>query len=479
VERERPEEIERRITMLKALMLRKKIDSAQKALEALRAKDAEFATREAELEQSIEEAAALEEGEEKAEAQKAVEEEVEKFEAEKKENDAEKEKLENDIAEMEKELEAVEKDQETEPVEKKEERKEMAIQTVRTKFFNMSIQERDAFFANENVKGFLAKVRTAIKEKRGIENAGLLIPIEMLGLLRENIIDYSKLYRRVNVRAVGGTGREIIMGTIPEAIWTECCANLNEVELSFNDVEVLCNKVGAYISVCNATLEDSDIDLAAEILDALGQAIGLALDKAILYGTGVKMPTGIVTRLAQTSEPADYPATARTWEDLHSTHILTIANNVTGANFFKQLLLDAGVTKGNYSRGDKVWCMNETTRTKVIAESLSINAAGAVVAGVNGTMPVIGGDIIVLEFIPDNVIIGGYIDLYLLAERRAIQLNRSEHYRFVQDQTVFKATARYDGLPVIAEAFVAIGIGGTTPSASMSFAPDTANEVSA
>ena len=90
-------------------------------------------------------------------------------------------------------------------------------------------------------------------------------------------------------------------------------------------------------------------------------------------------------------------------------------------------------------------------------------------------MPVVGGVIEVLNFIPDNVIIGGYGDLYLLGERREITLNRSEHARFIQDQTVFKGTARYDGQPAIAEGFVAIGIGGTTPSATMSFAPDTAN----
>ena len=443
--------------MLRALILKSKIDAAKKALEALRAKDEEFAKREEEIAQSIEEAAGLEEGDEKAEAQKAVEEAAEAFDNEKKEHEEAKTKLENDITEMESELAEEERSQVTEPV-KKEERKEMALHTIRTKFYGMSIQERDAFFQNEKIKGFLAEVRTCIKE---------------------NIIDYSKLYRRVNVRPISGDGREVIMGTVPEAIWTECCANLNEIELGFNDVEVFCNKVGAYISVCNATLEDSDIDLAATIMDALGQSIGLALDKAILYGTGVKMPTGIVTRLAQTSEPADYPNTARTWVDLHTKNILSIASNKTGAEFFKLLLTDAGVTKGNYSRGDKVWCMNETTRTKIIAESLSINAAGAVVAGVNGTMPVIGGDIIVLEFIPDNVIIGGYIDLYLLGERKGIRMERSEHYRFVQDQTVFKATARYDGLPVIAEAFVAIGIAGTTPTAEMSFAPDTANEVSA
>jgi hypothetical protein len=40
---------------------------------------------------------------------------------------------------------------------------------------------------------------------------------------------------------------------------------------------------------------------------------------------------------------------------------------------------------------------------------------------------------------------------------------------------VFKGTARYDGLTVIAEGFVAISINGTTPVTTATFAPDTAN----
>ena len=97
------------------------------------------------------------------------------------------------------------------------------------------------------------------------------------------------------------------------------------------------------------------------------------------------------------------------------------------------------------------------------------------VSGVNGVMPVVGGIIEVLSFIPDNVIIAGYFDLYTLAERAGSRFASSEHVRFLQDQTVFKGTARYDGAPAIAEAFVAIGINGTTPNATMTFPTDTAN----
>ena len=121
--------------------------------------------------------------------------------------------------------------------------------------------------------------------------------------------------------------------------------------------------------------------------------------------------------------------------------------------------------------------MNEKTHAKLMAEALSFNAAGAIVTGIGDTMPVIGGDIVELDFIPDNVIIAGYGELYLLAERSGVQLASSEHFLFTADKTVYKGTARYDGTPVIPEGFVAIGIAGATVKANeVTFTADTANE---
>lgn len=476
--------------MLKVLLLRKKLDVAKKALEALRAKDAEFAKREAELEQAINEAADAE-GDGAEEAQKVVEEEAEKFDAEKTEHEAAKKTLSDEIAEMETELAKQEGEQDTtqpaEPTTETEERKDtkMPVISKRNRFFGrMDARERTNLFAQDDVKNFLANVRSCIANKRAVENVGLLIPERFIGLIKENVENYSKLYKHINVVAISGKGREVVQGTIPEAIWTECCANLNELALTFNDVEVDCFKVAGYFKVCNAVLEDSDIDLASALLDALSQAIGLAVDKAILYGRNSagaqKMPLGIVSRLAQTSEPANYPATARPWVDLHTTNIITISAGLTGAALFKQIVLASGKAKSNYSRGPKVWVMNENTYTKLMAETVSVDAQGNIVTGVAGTMPVIGGVIEVLNFIPDNTIIGGFFDLYLLAERAGAKFAESEHVFFLQDNTVFKGSARYDGQPVIAEGFIVIGLENTTPDAtSVAFAPDEANIVKA
>ena len=418
---------------LRALVLGKKLQTKRSELEKLMEAKADLEKRSAELEASIDEA-------ETEEDQKVVEEAAEKLETEIAENETARTSLET-----------------SNPIDR------------------MNTQERDAFMTRDDVKSFVAQVRSMISEKRAITGANLTIPTVMLGMIRENIIEYSKLYKHAFVRPVRGDARQTILGAIPEAVWTECCGILNEIDLAVYDASVYCNKVGAFVPVCNAIIEDSDVDLVSEILSAIGQSIGIALDKAILYGTGVKMPLGVMARLAQTEEPADYSDTARPWVDLHTSNILTIASTVKDKDLFKEIVLDSGAAKGKYSRGTKTWVMNEQTYTKLIANAMSINAAGAIVAGVDATMPVVGGAIEVLSFVPDDVIIGGYFDLYLLAERRGVKLAQSTEYRFVEDQTVFKGTARYDGLPVIAEGFVAIGINGTTPTASMTFAPDTAN----
>ena len=454
---------------LKKLMLKKDLDNKRKAFAELEKVDADFEARKAELETAIEEV-------ETEEQRDAVMEEIEKFEVEQSEHTKKKSDLDEEIRGLEDELDALEKADESEvEILPTVERKEIKVMDTR-KFFGMNAQERDMFFEREDIQKFLGEVRTGIKEKRAITNVGVLIPEVMLNLLRENIMDYSKLYKHVNVKAISGEGRQPVMGTIPEAVWTDCCANLNELSLAFYDVEVNCWKVGGYFAVCNATVEDSDIDLMSELITAIGQAIGLALDKAILYGTGTRMPLGVVTRLAQTSQPADYSATARPWVDLHTKNIKAINSaSMTGGELFAAIVTNFGAAKSKYSRGEKVWVMNEDTYTALKAKTIVTDSNGNVVSSMGDVMPVVGGVIEVLEFIPNNVLIGGYFDLYLLAERAGNKFATSEHVRFLADQTVMKGTARYDGQPAIAEGFVAMGINNTTPNASMTFAPDDAN----
>ena len=460
---------------LKALMLRRSIDKKNKELETLRAKDVEFSSRETELEKAIQEA-------ETDADQTAVSEEVEKFEAEREAHEQAKSTLETEIGDLNSELEGLEAAEPLPAAPAQAERNGGNKNTMdRRKFFGLNMQERDAFLANNDVKAFLARVREignlAPSNKRAVTGADLTIPMVVLELIRQNIMDYSKLVNRVRIRSVSGKARQTVMGTIPEAVWTEMCAKLNEIDFGFTQTEVDGYKVGGVIYICKATLEDSDLDLSAEIIDALGIAIGIALDKAILYGIGTKMPMGIVTRLAQTAAPSDYSATARPWQDLHISNMITIPSSSHGIEFFKEIVQAGGKVSNKYARGSKFWAMNEYTYTQIKVEAINFNAAGAIISVQDGTMPVAGGDIVVLsdDIIPNNNIIAGYGELYFLAERAGSEFARSDEYRFAEDQIAFKGTARYDGEPVIAEGFVAIGL-GTAPQTSMAFTGDVAND---
>lgn len=448
---------------LKRLMLEKELREKRSALAEI--KKIDFSKREAELEKAIEEAGTQEQME-------AVESEISAFESEKAKSEEDAVALEARIGEIEAEISGIEAKES-----RKEEKTEEQEEKMKTRALdNASMEKRERIMNAPETKDFLERVKIAVAEKRAITGAGLTIPTVMLDLIRENIFKYSKLINRVRLRTINGDARQNIVGTVPEAVWTEMCGKLNELSFSFNEITIDGWKVAGYIPICNSILQDSAYDLAAEIIDVLGQAIGYALDKAILYGKGAasKMPLGIVTRLAQTTEPSGYPENAPEWEDLHTSNIIKMAN-ASGAEFYSQFVLNASKTTNSYARGEKFWAMNSNTYAMLLSKALVIDASGAIVASVNGTMPVVGGAIDVLEFMPDGDIVGGYGDLYLLGERRGIQIDQSEHVQFIEDNTVFRAKARYDGMPVIPKGFVAININNTEVTTTMTFAADTAN----
>ena len=469
--------------MLKAIMLQRSIEKKRNELEELRAKDETFATREAELEQAIQEA-------QTAEEEQAVSEEVEKYDAEKQAHEDAKadlareiEGLENDLASLEANKPAPERSENK----IHEERMTTNMTEINIRKLPMSQrafealprQTRESMICQPDVKEFLGQLRSMKGQTRAITGGELTIPVVFLDLVAENMFRYSKLLNRVRIRNVSGEARQTIAGTVPEAVWTEMCGAINELTFVFNQITLDGYKVAGFVPVCNSILEDNDINLASWIVEMLSESIGLAMDKAILYGKGSasKMPLGIVTRLAQSAQPADYPANAPAWVDLHTTNILQIGGEgVTGAEFWSALMQATGATYTRYNRGTMFWAMNSKTYALLKSKLITFTATGDIVANLFGSLPIVTGDIDVLEFIPDGDIIGGYGDLYLLAMRSGMTIESSREVQFIQDNTVFKGKQRADGQPIIPGAFVAININNEDVTTTMDFAADTAND---
>lgn len=470
---------------LKTIMLRQQLETRKASLAQLSQRDAEFAAREAELEQAIGEADC-------AEDEQAITEAVDGFTGEKEAHEAKKAALEREIADIEKQLDALEdraaaplaapertgKDVRTnERMISMEHVEIRSLPMSRRAFDALPDERREAIVRQPDVQEFLGKLRGLRSTRAAISGVELTIPVVILELIAENQFRYSKLMRRVRVRNVNGEARQTIAGTVPEAVWTEMCGAINELTFGFNQISVDGYKVAGYIPVCNSILEGSDVDLAGWIVEMISEAIGKAKDKAILYGKGAvsKMPLGIMTRLAQQSQPTDYPAIAPPWTDLHTTNIQSIAASLKGAEFWSALMLALGNTYTTYSRGEQFWAMNSRTYALLRSKMITFTASGDVAANIFGTLPIITGDVEVLEFIPDGDIIGGYGDLYLWAQRSGMRIDLSTEVQFLQDNTVFRGKERADGMPIVPGAFVAVNINGGTVTTEIPFAADLAN----
>jgi HK97 family phage major capsid protein len=200
-------------------------------------------------------------------------------------------------------------------------------------------------------------------------------------------------------------------------------------------------KVGKITFVDNYLLQDSVINLDEYVSKKIARAIALALDIAILNGTGAagKQPTGIIPSI-----PAE--------------NLIAVAADAGIAEFVKPIgLIDTGLD----SVGEIRAVMRRSTYYNHFLEmSINVNADGDIV----GKLPnLVRPDILGIPVTFNNSmavdeILYGEFDKYTLVERENIAIDNSEHVRFVEDQMAFRGKGRFDGKPTKPEAFVLITI---------------------
>lgn len=398
---------------LRVLMLRKKADEKKTALTELRTKGAGFAVREVELGKSIDEA-------QTAEEKQAVEDAIAAFEKELAENSAAIADLEQEVTTMEKDIKELEDS--TPPAQEDPEKRGGREPMRRT-----TRDARLAYLARSEVKEFYTRMADAVRDKRSLSNVSLTIPEAVVDMIQTKIGDYGTLYQEVNVLTLNGTLRAIIDGAVPEGVWVEMTGALTELAASFKPVEADGFKVGGYVPVSNSVLEDSMINLASYIETRIAQAISKALDKAILKGTGPtgKQPLGIIPSLHNDNKPAAFVY-----------------------NVGKIMEHVGDIDDGENSVGEIIAVMKRSTYYKqVVPNTVTFTADGKQVVQSVASPTLAGVRVVFNNNMDKNAVLLGDYKKYLLAERAGVEILSSTDVKFIEDQTVFKGTARYDGKP--------------------------------
>ncbi|EDK34970.1 phage major capsid protein [Clostridium kluyveri] len=424
---------------LRQLVLANQINKKRADLNKIIELEKGFSKRTKELLDSIDEAKTDEEI-------SALEEETDKLESDKKYGEQNKGKLEGEIAALESELEELNSNAPTNNPGARNRIDITNIGGLRMRGNKYETREQMIERLNrEEVKNFYTRIANAAKENRAISGTDAIIPEAVIDMIQARLGDYSALYSEVYVQPLTGTARIIMDGAIPEGIWTEMTDAVQELSAGFSQTELDGFKVGGFIPVANAILEDSMINLANYIETRLSMAIAKALDKAILTGAAAsKQPTGIITALGGTGLEAHNVTSDGTLKNIVS-HMSVIDDGEDGAPI-----------------GEVIAVMKRSFYYSQIAPQTFLPTSDGRLVIQTAQSPRLpdGTRIVFSQYMPANTILLGDFKKYLLGERKGVQLAVSDQVRFIEDQTVFKGTARYDGKPVYPSYFVKITVTG-------------------
>ena len=415
--------------MLKQLKIQKALELKRQKLKDIETKAAEILKRSEDTQAALAEATTEED-------LNLLETEISGIEKEQQDNEAEKKTVEDEIAALEEELQDV-----TERADKTKQ------QTQRSKGANAEMVNRlevrellktGEYYKRSDVIEFYDK----FKNLRAVTGGELTIPEVIVNRIMEILGDYSTLYPLVDKIRIKGTTRIIIDTDTTPATWVE-----QNAALPVGDVGTLATidfdgfKVGKITFIDNYLLSDSYINLDTYVSQKIARAIALALDIAILNGTGAagKQPTGIIPSIPVGNQ-------------------VSVAGNAPLVDFVKPIgLIDTGLD----SVGEVVAVMKRSTYYNHFLEfSINVDGNGNVVGRLpNLTRPdILGIRVVFNNSMAEDEVLYGDFQQYTLVERENIAVDSSDQVRFVEDQMAFRGKGRFDGKPTKADAFVLVTI---------------------
>lgn len=303
------------------------------------------------------------------------------------------------------------------------------------------------YYERSEVKEFYEK----LKNIRAVSGEGLTVPQIIVNRIMDIMGDYTTLYPLVDKINVAGTARILVDTDTTAATWMEQNGTIPSGDVgTITNVDFDGFKVGKLVFVDNCIMQDSIINIDTYVTKKIARAIALALDKAIVKGTGStdKQPEGIITKLSNT----------------HRVNVEKSAKTLIDT--VKQIKL---IDTGEDSVGEIVAVMKRSTYYDIFFEySVNVNSSGNVVGKLpNLTNPdLLGLKVVFNNNLDADTVLFGDFSQYTLVTREDIVIDNSEHAKFAEDQMAFRGKGRFDGKPIKADAFVLVTL--VEPSTTLS-----------
>ena len=266
----------------------------------------------------------------------------------------------------------------------------------------------------------------------GSDNEEDLMPTTIIEDVYKNLKEEYPLLKAINFQHVGYITKWILNDhSAQNAVWGTITAEITkEITSSFKTVDINQNKLSAYAVVEVGMLDLGPVFLDGYIRTVLAEAIMSGLETAIVSGTGVNEPIGLIKDI---HEGVSFSSTTG-----YPNKTAEVVTDFMPASYGALVAKMAKTENGRARKFNKVALVCNMTDylTKIMPATTVLNASGTYV---NNLFP-FPTDVYVSNALDDGKAVMFLPDEYFLGMGGAKNgvIEYSDEYKFLEDQRVFK-----------------------------------------
>ena len=281
-------------------------------------------------------------------------------------------------------------------------------------------------------------------EKRALttaaNSAGAAVPTQTLNKIIDKMRQTSALFPRITVSYVPGNLSLVVANAKNAAAWKAEGADGTPQDDTVIEVNLAGYELIKLVEI-SAAAQAMTIDaFESYIASEIGRQMAIAVENAILNGTGSGQPTGILTGITgitwDTTNSHSY-ATAISYDDIvDGLALLPTMYHQNAVFVMNRKMLFSGIRKIKaQDDGQPIFTYNPQDRA---------------------AMTILGYPVILDDYMPDDTILLGDLSYYYMNFAQAPTIDVSREAGFKSGKVTYRGLAVADGKPALAEAFVKI-----------------------
>ncbi len=267
-------------------------------------------------------------------------------------------------------------------------------------------------------------------------SAGPAVPTQTLNMIIDKMRQTSALFPRVNVSYVPGNLSIVVANAKNAATWKQEGQDGTPADDTVVDVTLTGYELIKLVEI-SAAAQAMTIDaFEAYIANEIGRQMAIAVENAILNGSGYGEPTGILRGISWDANNSTTWDTAVDYDNLVDGLALLPTMYHNNAVFvMNRKMLFGGIRKIKTSDKQPIFAYNPQDRA---------------------AMTILGYPVILDDYMLDDTILLGDFSYYYLNFAQAPTIDVSREAAFKSGKVTYRGLAVADGKPALAEAFVKI-----------------------